>query len=284
VNCRSSVHRRLTVVVLAATIGATACKRTPPPPPVLPIGGDFTLTDHNGERFSLSSQRGKVVLIFFGYTYCPDACPTTLSKLASVAARLGPDRSKMKTLYISVDPERDTPAVLKADLANFSVDAVGLTGTRAEIDTVVSLYGAAYEITPTPESAAKYSVAHTTTLYALDGEGRVRVTFPYEAGVNTIVDGIKAILASAIRGRRDDVRLLPHHDPATGTGRENAVHLIGPTRHATELHDDGSRRLIALELQLTAPVELGRIGDDLEHPVAGVGLNVNAHAEIRRSE
>jgi protein SCO1/2 len=73
---------------------------------------------------------------------------------------------------------------------------VGLTETRAEVDEVVQSYGAAYEITPTPESAVKYSVAHTTTLYALDGEGRTRVTFPYEASIDTIVDGIKAILAS----------------------------------------------------------------------------------------
>jgi protein SCO1/2 len=164
--------------------------------PVLPIGGEFTLTDHNSQPFTLSSQKGKVVLIFFGYTFCPDACPTTLSKLGAVYRRLGPDAAKVRTLYISVDPDRDTPAALKADLANFSIDAIGLTGKKAEIDKVVSLYGAAYEIVPLPESAAKYSVSHTTSLYALDVAGRTRMRFRYEATVDEIVQGIKAILAA----------------------------------------------------------------------------------------
>ena len=93
--------------------------------PVLKVGGDFTLTDHNGQRFESSSLRGKAVLIFFGYTSCPDACPTTLSKLASVYKRLGEDAKLVKTLYISVDPERDTPDVLKAELGNFELDALG---------------------------------------------------------------------------------------------------------------------------------------------------------------
>lgn len=166
-------------------------------PPVMEGGGDFALTDHDGKPFQLTSQRGKVVLIFFGYTFCPDACPTTLSKLSSVSRRLGNDASKVKVLYISVDPERDTPDVLKADLANFRIDSIGLTGTKAEIDTVVQQYGAAYEIVPTPDSAAKYSVSHTTTLYALDPQGRLRTKFRYEATVDEIVDGIHAILSAS---------------------------------------------------------------------------------------
>jgi protein SCO1 len=191
----------MALVLLAAAIAAAGCGSSPQAkarevPPILPIGGDFALTDHNGQRFELSSLRGKVVLIFFGYTFCPDACPTTLSKLASVTERLGADGDKVKTLYVSVDPERDTPEVLKADLGSFRVDALGLTGTKAEIDKVTALFGAAYEITATPESAAKYSVAHTTTLYALDSSGRTRRTFRYEATVNEIVEGIRAILGN----------------------------------------------------------------------------------------
>ena len=165
--------------------------------PVLDGGGDFTLTDHDAKPFSLTSQRGKVVLIFFGYTFCPDACPTTLSKLSVVSRKLGDDAAKVKVLYVSVDPERDTPDVLKDDLANFRIDAIGLTGTKPEIDRVVQQYGAAYEIVPTPESAAKYTVSHTTTLYALDPQGRLRLKFRYEATADEIVDGIKAILAAS---------------------------------------------------------------------------------------
>jgi len=175
---------------------ALACLACRPSLPALPVGGDFTLTDHNGQRFELSSLRGKAVLIFFGYSSCPDACPTTLSKLSSVWRRLGKDAKRVKTLYVSVDPGRDTPAALKADLASFKLDALGLTGTKAEIDKVVALYGAKYEIIPTPDSAARYIVAHSTTLYLLDGRGRVRFEFPYEATADRIAQGVRQVLAA----------------------------------------------------------------------------------------
>ncbi|MGH9645784.1 MAG: SCO family protein [Bryobacteraceae bacterium] len=172
-----------------------SCQRAPTLP-ILREGGDFTLTDYNSQHFELSSLRGKAVVILFGYTSCPDACPTTLSKLSSVYRNLGDDAKRVKTLYISVDPGRDTPAVLKEDLGSFKVDALGLTGTKAEIDKVVAMYGAEYEIIPTPDSAEKYSVAHTTTLYALDAAGRTRLEFPYDASVDQIVKGLRAILAA----------------------------------------------------------------------------------------
>jgi protein SCO1/2 len=164
--------------------------------PVYATIGDFTLTDYNGKRFDLHSLRAKAVMVFFGYTSCPDACPTTLSKLSSVYRRLGSDAKQVKTLYISVDPERDTPAVLKADLANFDIDALGLTGTKAEIDKVVAKFGANYWMMPTPNSAAKYMVMHTTTLYELDSAGAVRLEFKYEASADEIVKGLREILAA----------------------------------------------------------------------------------------
>jgi protein SCO1/2 len=189
-----------TLVTLALLSMGSACRpRTSAEAlPVLPYGGDFTLTDHDNEPFELSSLRGRVVLVFFGYSFCPDACPITLSKLASVYRKLGEDRKQVKVLYISVDPGRDTPDVLKADLANFDIDALGLTGTKEEIDKVVALFGAAYEIVPTPDSAAKYSVSHTTWLYALDPQGRVRIRFAYEAKVDEIVEGIQEILKDGV--------------------------------------------------------------------------------------
>jgi len=185
--------RALRAATVALLLGAVATLGCAPKPTT--IGGDFALTDHTGARFELESQRGKILLVFFGYTMCPDVCPTTLSKLSAVTRRLGDAKSEMRTLYITVDPERDTPEVLRADLALFSLDAVGLTGTRAEVDAVVKLFGASYEIVPTPESAAKYSVSHSTTLYLLDREGRVRQTFPYEATVDEVAAGIQALLA-----------------------------------------------------------------------------------------
>ncbi|MDQ8155004.1 MAG: SCO family protein [Gemmatimonadota bacterium] len=181
---------------ICLAVGAWLVARTAVPTlPVLPIGGDFTLTDHHGARFDSRAVRGKVVLVFFGYSMCPDVCPTTLSKLSVVAHRLGDDATKVKTLYITVDPARDTPEVLRADLQSFRLDALGLTGTREETDRVARLFGATYTIVPRPESAARYTVTHTTTLYALDAAGRVRLTFPYEATVDEIVTGVTQLIA-----------------------------------------------------------------------------------------
>ncbi|MCC6164847.1 MAG: SCO family protein [Acidobacteria bacterium] len=178
--------------LLSLCLALAAC-RQPQPLPVLSVGGDFTLTDQNGQPFQSSSLRGQVVLVFFGYTFCPDVCPTTLSKLSAVTRRLGTDAARVKTVYITVDPARDTPAVMREHLGLFRVDAVGLTGSDAAIAQVAQQFGAAYEIEPT-DSEAGYLVAHTTMLYGIDPEGRTRILFRYEAPVDEIVDGIRAML------------------------------------------------------------------------------------------
>ncbi|MGE3342848.1 MAG: SCO family protein [Vicinamibacterales bacterium] len=182
---------RLSALSLSAALVtlAVACQTAAPLPPPQ----DFTLTDHHAQPFTLSSLRGHVVLIFFGYSHCPDVCPTTLSKLSSVSRRLGADRSVMKVVYVSVDPARDTPEVLAADLGFFDLDAVGVTGTKADVDRVVEQFGAKYDIVQTPESAGQYVVNHSTTLYAVDPEGRIRTQFPYEATVDEIVAGVRAL-------------------------------------------------------------------------------------------
>ncbi len=178
------MRRALATTLLA--LGLAACGSAP---------RDFTLTDHHGQRFELASLRGTAVLVFFGYSSCPDVCPTTLSKLSAVTRRLGDAAPGVKTLHVTVDPERDTPEVLETDLSLFRLDALGLTGTREAIDAVVAQFGAAYEIVPTPESAGEYSVSHTTDLYLLDRDGRLARTFAYEATVEEIVEGIRAVLA-----------------------------------------------------------------------------------------
>jgi len=185
--------RRFWLVALLLITGlATACHRAPE---VLPVGGDFALTDQNGKLFELSSLRGNAVLVFFGYTSCPDVCPTTLSKIASVYRQLGPQAGRVKTVYISVDTRRDTPPVLKEYLNNFSsIHAIGLTGSVAQIDKVAKEYGASYEIAPVPGSKNDYTVAHTTYVYGLDPKGRTRILFPYDATVAQMTEGIREIL------------------------------------------------------------------------------------------
>lgn len=185
---------RSALLALLIAIATGGCRRDAEPPPVLPIGGDFVLTDHGGRRFESASLRGKVVLVFFGYTFCPDVCPTTLSKLSVVARALGGDADRVKTLYITVDPARDTPEVLSEHLSMFGVDAVGLTGTPDKIQKVASQFGVAYEIEEQSDSEAKYLVSHSTTLYAIDAQGRTRLLFPYEATVDQIVRGVRTLL------------------------------------------------------------------------------------------
>jgi len=142
-------------------------------------GGDFVLIDHNEEQFDLLSYRGDVVLIFFGYTYCPDACPLMLSKLAAVYDDLLNINAggNVRTLYITVDPLRDTPKQLKLYLEYFSsLEVLGLTGSREEIDDVVEKYGVFYKFQEANQNG-HYLVAHTTSLFLVDREGRLRYRF-----------------------------------------------------------------------------------------------------------
>jgi protein SCO1/2 len=156
-------------------------------------GANFTLTDQDGQPFELARLRGQVVLLFFGYTSCPDACPTTLSKLARVYKLLGPDKDRAVTLFVSVDARRDTPRVLKEYLKYFRVNSLGLTGTKEEIDTVVSMYGAKYEIEKT-DSAAGYHINHSTDLYLLDQKGELSRRFAYAESAQVIADDIRRLI------------------------------------------------------------------------------------------
>lgn len=160
---------------------------------VVKHGGDFVLTDQDSVAFDTRSLRGRIVFVFFGYSNCPDVCPTTLSKLSSVVRLVGDPGKIVKVVYVSVDPERDRPSVLKADLGNFNLDATGLTGTREQIDSVVAQYGAQYEIVQTPESAGRYTVNHSTTLYLIDRDGKLHTEFPYEASVDEIATVVRKL-------------------------------------------------------------------------------------------
>jgi len=156
-------------------------------------GNDFALTDQNDKPFHLSQLRGKVVFLFFGYTHCPDACPTTMAKLSQVYKLLGRNSDQVMTVFVSVDPGRDTTSVLKSYLAYFHMNSVGLTGTKKEIDAVVKQYGAKYEIEQS-DSAAGYHINHSTDLYLLDQKGELARTFSYSDGTQVIVDGVRRLI------------------------------------------------------------------------------------------
>ena len=134
---------------------------------------DFTLQAQGGERFTLSDQRGHPVVLFFGYTHCPDVCPTTLANLAhAVRARGLGDR--VRVAFVTVDPRRDTPSVLRRYVALFDPHFVGLTGSRAQLDTVFDDYHVWSKEVPSGGAAGEYFMSHSTTVYFIDRDGRLR--------------------------------------------------------------------------------------------------------------
>ena len=143
------------------------------------IGGDFALVDQHGASFELQSLRGQAAMLFFGYTYCPDICPVTLSKMGRVYQLLGEDQPELTTLFVTVDPKRDTQEKLAEYLDYFAIDAIGLRGDKEEIDQVVRQYGAHYSL---GEEQTAYLVDHSTYTYLIDQQGKVRFLFRQSDG------------------------------------------------------------------------------------------------------
>lgn len=179
---------RISALVLALL---TACSQPAEQKKLLDIR-PFTMVDHDGRVFRSESLRGKPALLFFGYTHCPDACPTMMSRVARAYRLAGAKVQDLPTLFVSVDP-RDTPAVLKQYLSYFSaVPAKGLTGSKVQIDAVVKQFAATYQIRDTG-SAAGPLVDHTVRLYLLDREGDVVRLFDPSTDVAEIAKAMRTI-------------------------------------------------------------------------------------------
>ena len=157
---------------------------------------DIPLTDVNGKKRSLKDFSGKVVAVFFGYTQCPDVCPTTLQELLEVKQALGADGSKLQAVFVSLDPERDTPEVLKAYLANFDESFVGLHGTPDEIAAVAKDFKIFFKKVP-GKTEGTYTLDHSAGTYLYDPQGRLRVYERYGAGPQLLTQDVKALLASS---------------------------------------------------------------------------------------
>ena len=158
----------------------------------VPWGKKLDLTDHNGQRRSLADFRGKVVVIFFGFTHCPDACPTTLAELATVARELGPDADRLQVLLVTVDPERDTPEVLRQYVPAFNPAFLGLYGTAEETAAAAKQFKVFFQKQPQPGGG--YSVDHQAGTYVIDKEGRLRLFGQYGAGAKALLHDIRLLL------------------------------------------------------------------------------------------
>jgi protein SCO1/2 len=153
---------------------------------------DFTLTSSSGD-VSLSDYRGKLVLIYFGYTFCPDICPATLANVGQALRDLGTQADDIQVIMVSLDPERDTPEKLSEYVNQFHPSMIGITGTKEQLDEVASLYGIFYQKNEGSD-ATSYLIDHTATLLVLDREGYLKLVFPFGVTSQEIADDLKYML------------------------------------------------------------------------------------------
>lgn len=155
-------------------------------------GADFKLTDQNGKVRTLSDFRGKVVVLFFGYTHCPDVCPTTMADLAQVMDHLGKDAERVQVLFVTIDPERDTQALLAQYVPAFYPAFLGLYGDKNATEQVAKTFNVTYQKQP---SSTGYNMDHTAGSYLIDTTGQVRLLSPYAQRVDYLEQDIRLLLA-----------------------------------------------------------------------------------------
>jgi len=185
--------------LLAITAGLlTACAPDKPQFKSIDLTGadyaqGFTLADHNGQVRTLKDFAGKVVVVFFGYTQCPDVCPTSMAELAQVKQLLGPDGDKLQAVFITVDPERDTPELLKAYMTNFDPTFLALRPTLAQLPEVARDFKVYYKKVD-GKTPASYTMDHSAGSYVFDGKGRIRLYNRYGGGPEVLASDIRLLL------------------------------------------------------------------------------------------
>nr|MBP7666316.1 SCO family protein [Burkholderiaceae bacterium] len=152
------------------------------------------LSDPDGQLRSLADYKGKVVVVFFGYTQCPDVCPTTMAELAEVKRSLGPDGARVQGIFVTVDPARDTAELLKAYAANFGPDIIGLRGTPEQTTAAAKEFKVFFNKVP-GKTDTSYTVDHTAGSYIFDAKGKVRLFTRYGSGAQALADDLKILLA-----------------------------------------------------------------------------------------
>ncbi len=154
---------------------------------------DFALTDHNGKPRTLADFKGKAVVIFFGYTQCPDVCPTTMVEMANVMKLLGPDADKVQVLFVTLDPERDTQALLANYVPNFDKRFLGLYGDAAATAKVAKEFKVFYQKVE-GKTPGSYTMDHTAGSYVFDPQGRIRLFLRHGQGAEPVAHDLKILL------------------------------------------------------------------------------------------
>jgi protein SCO1/2 len=161
-------------------------------PPV--AAPQFELTDVDGQRVQLNDLDGQVVIMFFGYTSCPDVCPVTLTEFLQIRSRLGSQAENVSFVFVTVDPERDTPERMKKYLTNFDPEIIGLTGTRDELESVWASYGV-YEAKLEGGSEENYLVDHSSRIYVIDADGNLLLTYLFGTENKVIAEDVRHVVA-----------------------------------------------------------------------------------------
>lgn len=154
------------------------------------VGGPFSLVDHNGKRVTDQDFRGRFMLVFFGFTFCPDICPTALQVASEALEKLGPKAARVTPVFITVDPERDTPEQMKSYVSSFHPSLVGLTGTEAETAAAAKAYRAYWRKVKDDKSTAGYSIDHTSIIYLMGPDGKFITHFTHVTSPDAMAAGI----------------------------------------------------------------------------------------------
>ena len=196
----SQLRRALTFSAAATVL--TGCGRAGSPQfkAIDITGADYAreleLPDTDGKMRRLTEFKGKLTVVFFGFTHCPDVCPTTLMELAAVRKALGPDGGKLQGVFVTVDPERDTPTVLKAYVSNFGEDFLALRGNVEQTKAVAKHFKVHYAKVP-GKSEGSYTLDHTAGSYIFDKQGRIRLFTRHGGGAEALQHDVKLLLAEA---------------------------------------------------------------------------------------
>ena len=186
----SSVSRLVTSLMLSLALGLSGL---PTVGAAAPVGGDFELTDQNGQPWSTQAARGQVVLLSFGYTFCPDICPTTLATVNAAMDRLGTDATQVQPVFVSLDPERDTPERLHEYVNWFDPRLIGLTGSTEALAQIADRYRVRYARVQAAD-ANYYTLDHSASLYLLDRNGELARMLPHGLPTDALVDAIAQLL------------------------------------------------------------------------------------------
>ncbi len=185
-------------LALLGALALSGCGRRPLQPDVTDVTGlvaplRFNLTNQAGREVSEADYRGDVVLLYFGYTHCPDACPATLTTLADALSRLGAGASRVRVLFVTVDPRRDTTSVLKSYVSNFGPQFVGLRGTPSQLTSMIKRYRVSYH-DEKPDRDGNYEVDHSSAVFVFDGRGRARLLFQTGARAGAVATDVRRLL------------------------------------------------------------------------------------------